>query len=112
MVFFHYSEGIFEIARQRAVGNAKVRTLYEQNPADFVRNTFELCPTNTAKIENRNSNFRQKTDKQTRACSMFDIFGRPGEYTPPEWRIKKRQNNIPTFSRMLECCFGNLKGNR
>jgi len=100
MVFFHYSEGIFEIARQRAVGNAKVRTLYEQNPADFVRNTFELCPTNTAKIENRNSNFRQKTDKQTRVCSMFDIFGRPGEYTPPSGVLK---NDKTTFQHSQEC---------
>ena len=31
MVFFRYFEGIFEIARQRAVGNAEVRTnLFEK----------------------------------------------------------------------------------
>jgi len=36
MVFFRYFEGIFEIARQRAVGNAEVRTnLFEKIPTLF-----------------------------------------------------------------------------
>ena len=30
------------------------RAISRQNPADFVRNTFELCTMNTAKIGNRN----------------------------------------------------------
>jgi hypothetical protein len=35
MVFFRSFEGIFEIARQRAVGNAEVRTnLFEKIPND------------------------------------------------------------------------------
>ena len=28
--------------------------IIRQNPADFARNSFELCPIHTAKIENRN----------------------------------------------------------
>ena len=36
MIFFRYFEGIFEIARQRAVGNAEVRTnLFEKIPNPF-----------------------------------------------------------------------------
>jgi hypothetical protein len=36
MVFFRYFEGIFEIARQHAVGNAEVRTnLFEKIPNPF-----------------------------------------------------------------------------
>jgi len=36
MVFFRYFKGIFKIARQRAVGNAEVRTnLFEKIPNPF-----------------------------------------------------------------------------
>jgi hypothetical protein len=41
----------FGIASEASVRGASV---IRQNPADFVRNTFELRPINTAKIENRN----------------------------------------------------------
>jgi len=32
IVFFRYNPGIFEITGQRAVGNAEVRTFFEENP--------------------------------------------------------------------------------
>jgi len=32
MVFFRNFKGIFEIAHQRAVGNAEVRTFFAENP--------------------------------------------------------------------------------
>jgi len=42
MVFFRNFEGIFEIARQHAVGNAEVRTnLFEEIPNPF--GIFLLC---------------------------------------------------------------------
>ncbi len=41
----------FGIASEASVRGANI---ISQNPADFVRNTFELRPIHTAKIENRN----------------------------------------------------------
>ena len=41
----------FGIATEGSVRGANI---ISQNPADFVRNTFELRPIHTAKIENRN----------------------------------------------------------
>jgi len=41
----------FGVASEASVRGASV---IRQNPADFVRNTFELRPIHTAKIENRN----------------------------------------------------------
>ncbi len=41
----------FGIASEASVRGANISS---QNPADFVRNTFELRPIHTAKIENRN----------------------------------------------------------
>ena len=35
-------------------GSVRGASIIRQNPADFVRNTFELRPIHTAKIENRN----------------------------------------------------------
>jgi len=35
MVFFRYFEGIFEIQNQSAVGNAEVRTFFDENPESF-----------------------------------------------------------------------------
>ena len=41
----------FGIASEASVRGASV---IRQNPADFARNTFELCPIHTAKIGNQN----------------------------------------------------------
>jgi hypothetical protein len=38
----------------RAIASVRGASIIRQNPADFVRNTFELRPIHTAKIENRN----------------------------------------------------------
>ena len=35
MVFFRNFEGIFEIQNQSAVGNAEVRTFFDENPESF-----------------------------------------------------------------------------
>ena len=42
--------GLHARVRERGRGASVIR----QNPADFARNTFELRPIHTAKIENRN----------------------------------------------------------
>ena len=41
-------------APRELVERGRGASVIRQNPADFVRNTFELCPIHTAKIENRN----------------------------------------------------------
>ena len=39
----------FGFAPRELVERGRGASVIRQNPADFVRNTFELCPTNTAK---------------------------------------------------------------
>jgi hypothetical protein len=41
-------------APRELVERGRGASVIRQNPADFVRNTFELRPIHTAKIENRN----------------------------------------------------------
>jgi len=41
-------------APRELVERGRGAKIIRQNPADSARNTFELCPANTAKIENRN----------------------------------------------------------
>ena len=41
-------------APRELVERGRGASVIRQNPADFVRNTFELCPIHTAKIENQN----------------------------------------------------------
>jgi len=63
MVFFRNFEGIFEIARQRAVGNAEVRTnLFEKIPNPFGIFLLEYILTS----EEKHLNLRQFDDKTKR----------------------------------------------
>jgi len=41
-------------APRELVERGRGAKIIRQNPADFARNSFELCPINTAKIENPN----------------------------------------------------------
>ena len=52
-------------ASRELVERGRGAGVIRQNPADFVRNTFELRPIHTAK--NRNSNY-------CRACGLFPRF--------------------------------------
>ena len=61
----------FRIATEGSVRGASV---IRQNPADFVRNTFELRPIHTAKIENRNwkpKRGRREAPTQTHSRQKF-----------------------------------------
>jgi len=46
--------GNFWVLPRASLSSAGEARFIRQNPADFVRNTFELPPIHTAKIENRN----------------------------------------------------------
>ena len=61
----------FGIASEASVRGASI---IRQNPADFVRNTFELRPIHTAKIENRNQKpkwGRREAPTQTHSRQKF-----------------------------------------
>ena len=55
-------------------GSVRGASIIRQNPADFVRNTFELRPIHTAKIENRNQKpkwGRREAPTQTHSRQKF-----------------------------------------
>ena len=55
-------------------GSVRCASIIRQNPADFVRNTFELRPIHTAKIGNRNQSpkwGRREAPTQTHSRQKF-----------------------------------------
>ena len=69
-----------ERTKQFQATTRPARAISRQNPADFVRNTFELRPIHTAKIENRNQKPKWGRDEApTQICVQKPFSKNCGE---------------------------------